>query len=235
MVGDGFVIVRSNDGRVTAFDIASGQRRWFWQSELPSLTVRGNDHVTLGPGCVFVGNDDGSVAALSTQDGRLLWEQAVAQTEGRSELDRMADVDGAPVLDNTTIYATSFKGQTLAIDGPRGRPIWQRDNGGAGRIGTASDRVVVSDRAGSVWATTTVTSTGCAWIPVRSPRASASAAKPCAQRRSSSTASCLSRTSTVKSPRSACSKESGQTPQSCCPSSPSWAARTSASRRCSTR
>jgi len=152
VVGDGFVIVRSNDGRVTAFDIASGQRRWFWQSELPSLTVRGNDHVTLGPGFVFVGNDDGSVAALATSDGRLVWEQSVAQAEGRSELDRMADVDGAPVLDNTTIYATSFKGQTLAIDGPSGRSIWQRDNGGAGRIGNASDRVVVSDRAGSVWA-----------------------------------------------------------------------------------
>ena len=152
VVGDGMAIVRSNDGVVTAFDVESGQRRWFWQRELPSLTVRGNDSVALGPGFVFVGNDDGSVVALAAQDGRLLWEQDVAQAEGRSELDRMADIDGTPVLDGTTLYATSFKRQTMAIDGPSGRPIWARDNGGPGRPGNATDRVVVSDPAGTVWA-----------------------------------------------------------------------------------
>lgn len=152
VIGDGLVIVRSNDGRVTAFDAEAGQRRWFWQRDLPALTVRGNDGVLLGPGYVFVGNDDGTVAALAAQDGRLLWEQAVAQPEGRSELDRMADIDGTPVLDGTTIFATSFKRQTMAIDGPSGRPIWQKDNGGAGRVGNAGDRVVVSDPAGTVWA-----------------------------------------------------------------------------------
>lgn len=151
-IADGLVFVRSNDGRVTAFDSASGERRWFWSREVPALSVRGNDSVVLGPGFVFVGNDDGTVAALSEQDGRLLWEQAVAQPEGRSELDRMADVDGTPVLDGTVIYATSFKRQTMAIDGPSGRPIWTRDNGGSGRLGNASDRVIVADPAGTVWA-----------------------------------------------------------------------------------
>ena len=152
VVADGLVFVRSNDGRVTAFDAASGERRWFWTREVPALSVRGNDGVVLGPGFVFVGNDDGTVAALSEQDGRLLWEQAVAQAEGRSELDRMADIDGTPVLDGTVLYATSFKRQTMAIDGPSGRPIWTRDNGGIGRLGNASDRVVAADPAGTVWA-----------------------------------------------------------------------------------
>jgi outer membrane protein assembly factor BamB len=152
VIADNLVFVRSNDGRVTAFDAATGARRWFWSRELPSLTVRGNDGILVGPGFVFVGNDDGTLVALSEQDGRLLWEQAVAQPEGRSELDRMADVDGTPVLDGTTIYATSYKNQTMAIDGPTGRPIWQRENGGAGRLGNGSDRVVVSDAGGTVWA-----------------------------------------------------------------------------------
>ena len=151
-VAQGVVVVRSNDGRVTAFDITDGKRRWFWNRDLPRLTVRGNDAPTFGPGVVFVGNDDGTVATLALTDGRPLWDQAVGQPDGRSELDRMADVDGSPVLDGTTLFATSYKKQTIAIEAPSGRPLWAQDHGGAGRIGLASDRVVVADPTGVVWA-----------------------------------------------------------------------------------
>ncbi|HJW47763.1 MAG TPA: outer membrane protein assembly factor BamB [Lysobacter sp.] len=151
-IGLGSVFVRSNDGRVTSFDAANGERRWFWVYEVPTLSVRGNDAVVLGPGFVFVGNDDGSVSALSATDGRTLWNLPVAQQEGRSELDRMADVDGTPVLEGSTLYATSFKKQTVAIDAPSGRPMWSSQYGGPGRLGVGSDRLVVSDPAGSVYA-----------------------------------------------------------------------------------
>jgi len=150
-IGQGLVFVRSNDGRLSAFDAANGERRWFWNHDMPTLTVRGNDAPALGPGFVFVGNDDGTVSALAMADGRPLWDQTVAQPDGRSELDRMADVDGAPVLEGTTLYASSYKKQTIAIDAPSGRPIWARDAGGSGRIGVGSDRLVVSDAAGTVW------------------------------------------------------------------------------------
>jgi len=150
-IGMNLVFVRSNDGRITAFDAASGERRWFWMQEVPMLSLRGNDGPVLGPGYVFVGNDDGTVSALSATDGRPMWEQPVAQPEGRTELDRMADVDGTPVLEGTTLFATSFKKQTLAIDAPSGRPMWSAEHGGAGRIGVASDRLVVTDPTGSVF------------------------------------------------------------------------------------
>lgn len=151
-VGQGMAFVRSNDGRVTAFDAATGERRWFWAHDMPLLTVRGNDAPSLGPGYVFVGNDDGTVTALAVADGHEIWSQVVAQPDGRTELERMADVDGTPVLDGATLYATSFKRQTLAIEAPSGRPIWAHDSGGPGRVGIAPDRVVVTDPDGIVWA-----------------------------------------------------------------------------------
>lgn len=150
-VGMGMVFVRSNDGRVTALDAASGERRWFWAHEVPLLSLRGNDAPVLGPGYLFVGNDDGTVTALAANDGRPLWDQPVSQLDGRTELDRMADVDGTPVLDGSTLYASSFKSQTIGIDAPSGRPLWTSEHGGAGRIGVASDRLVVSDSKGSVF------------------------------------------------------------------------------------
>lgn len=151
VIGQGMVFVRSNDGRLTAFDAASGERRWFWTKELPTLTVRGNDGPVLGPGWVFVGNDDGTLAALAIADGRPVWDLPVAQPDGRTELDRMADIDGTPVLDGTVLYATSYKESTMAIDAPSGRPIWGSEHGGSGRPGLATDKLVVSDRNGTVW------------------------------------------------------------------------------------
>ena len=151
-VGQGLVVVRSNDGRVTAFDAANGERRWFWVRDLPPLTVRGNAPVALAPGFAFVGTDEGSLLALSLTDGRVLWEQPVGMADGRTELERMADVDGAPVIDGGIVIASSYKNSTVAFEGPSGRPLWAAESGGTGGVGVASDRVVVSDAAGTVWA-----------------------------------------------------------------------------------
>src|SRR5690606_40520272 len=122
-----------------------------WIEELPTLTVRGNAPVALAPGYAFVGTDEGDLVALSLVDGRKLWEQAVALPDGRTELERMADIDGAPVVDGPAVIASSYKNRTMAFEGPSGRPLWAAESGGAGSVGVADDRVVVSDAAGTVW------------------------------------------------------------------------------------
>ena len=151
-IGGGTVYVHSNDGRVTAFDAATGERRWFYSVEVPTLTVRGSGPVTIGPGIVFVGNDNGNMTALSATDGGVLWSIPVAEPDGRSELERMADVDGAVVIDNTMLYATSYKNHTIAIDGPSGQIAWDRENGGPRGLGLSNSAVVVTDPVGKVWA-----------------------------------------------------------------------------------
>lgn len=151
-IGGGTVYVHSNDGRVTAFDATTGERRWFYSVEVPVLTVRGTGPVTVGPGIVFVGNDNGNLTALSATDGGVLWSTPVAEPDGRSELERMADVDGAVVIDNTMLYATSYKNHTIAIDGPSGQIVWDRENGGPRGLGLSNSAVVVTDPVGKVWA-----------------------------------------------------------------------------------
>ena len=151
-IGQGLVLVHSNDGRVSAFDENTGERRWFWNHDAPALSVRGNDSPLLVPGLAFVGNDDGTLSSLSLTDGRLLWEQAVAEASGRNDLERMADVDGTPALDGITLYASSYKGETVSLDGPSGRVQWSAQSGGPGRVGIGSDRVMVADANGTVWA-----------------------------------------------------------------------------------
>ena len=149
-IGGGVVYVHSNDGRITAFDAATGERRWFHSPDVPALTVRGSGGMTVAPGLVIVGNDNGNLTALSASDGTALWSLPVAEPDGRSELERMADVDGPAVLDNSTLFATSYKSKTIAIDGPNGQVLWSSDNGGARGLGLSNSAIVVTDRTGNV-------------------------------------------------------------------------------------
>jgi outer membrane protein assembly factor BamB len=150
-MGGGMVFVHSNDGRLTALDASTGERRWFYSPDMPALTVRGSGGITIGPDIVFVGNDNGSVTALSMNDGSVRWTTPVAQPDGRSELERMADVDGPAILDNTVLYATSYKNHTVAIDGPSGQLMWDRENGGQHGLALSNSAVVVTDPIGKVW------------------------------------------------------------------------------------
>jgi outer membrane protein assembly factor BamB len=151
LVAQGTVYVRSNDGRVTAFDAANGERRWFNEHELPALTVRGNAPLAWAPGVLFSGNDDGTFSALAQPDGRVLWQQTIGTPDGRTELERMADIDSAPLIDGTQLFVSSFKNRTVAIDGPTGRPMWQSEHGGIGGMGVASSGLAVSSPAGTVY------------------------------------------------------------------------------------
>jgi outer membrane protein assembly factor BamB len=149
-IGGGTVFVHSNDGRVTAFDAETGDRRWFYSVDVPALTVRGTAGMVLGPGILFVGGDNGTLTALNVNDGNVLWSTPVAEPDGRSELERMADVDGEPVLDGTTLYASSYKNHTVAIDGPSGQVMWDSEHGGARGVGVSNSAVVVTDKSGNV-------------------------------------------------------------------------------------
>ncbi len=151
-VGSSRVVVRSNDGRVFGLDSADGSRKWVFDRGLPTLSVRGNSSPVGGNGIVFIGYDDGSVVAIREEDGQRLWEQSVAEPEGRSELDRMADIDGEMVLDGEQLFVVSYHDKLMALNAITGQPLWTHDVGSYGGVALASDRVLVSDKIGNVWA-----------------------------------------------------------------------------------
>ena len=152
LVDGSLVIVRSGDGRTFGLNAADGTRKWVFDRGLPSLSVRGNGSPVAGGELVFLGYDDGAVIALRTADGLRAWEQLVAQPDGRNELERLADVDGEIQVGTSELYATSFRGQTMAISLENARPLWNRDVGSYGGLGLAADKVLLADNNGTVWA-----------------------------------------------------------------------------------
>lgn len=146
------VIVRSNDGRVFGLDPADGSRKWVFDRGLPTLSVRGNSSPVGSNGQTYIGYDDGTVVALRDADGLRVWEQAVAEPEGRTELGRMADIDGELALDGDQLYGASYHDKVVALGAVNGQPVWSHDVGGYSGVALTADKVLLTDNAGDIWA-----------------------------------------------------------------------------------
>jgi outer membrane protein assembly factor BamB len=151
-VGSGLAVARANDGRVFGFSITDGERRWVYDRGLPSLTLRGNGAPLIVQGGVFLGYDNGQVVALRVEDGVQQWEQTVAAGEGRTEIDRMVDIDGELVIDAGEVFAAAYNTQVLAISLDGGRPSWNRELSSYSGLALAGEKLLVSDKDGTVWA-----------------------------------------------------------------------------------
>ena len=151
-IADGVVVVRTNDGHLVGLDAGDGSRKWIFDQPVPALSLRGNSAPLIANGVVYDGFDNGKVVAVRLADGNELWAQALSNGEGRTEVERLSDVDGNMVSDGTALYVAGYRGQVaaLALDG--GRPIWQRDLSSYVGAAVSGNTVVVVDAEGNVWA-----------------------------------------------------------------------------------
>ncbi|HEV2679890.1 MAG TPA: outer membrane protein assembly factor BamB [Rhodanobacter sp.] len=152
IVGD-MVLVRTSDGRVYALDAKTGERRWVYdQGSVPLLSLRDNGPLLVANGVLFFGSDDGKLVALRLDNGAKLWEQKLGSGEGRTEIDRLNDVDGAIVLDGSTLYGAAYHGTLAAVDGPSGRPLWSRPFSSFGSLALNGNAVFGVNDESQVWA-----------------------------------------------------------------------------------
>lgn len=124
---DGMVVARTNDGKVFGINGETGKRVWVYDRTVPALTLRGTSTPAIDLGLVIAGFDAGRIAALELSTGKLIWEAAVATARGRSELERMVDIDSDPIIHDGTIYVASFQGQLAAVQIDSGRILWTRE------------------------------------------------------------------------------------------------------------
>ncbi|MGB1091598.1 MAG: outer membrane protein assembly factor BamB, partial [Oceanobacter sp.] len=118
--------VHTVDGRITAVNLASGESLWSYEVQQPVLTVRGTATPVIQDGLVIVGTANGKVVALDSRLGIPRWEYRLAFPDGRSELERLVDVDGTVVPFSNLIFAASYHGKVAAI-AMNGTVRWEED------------------------------------------------------------------------------------------------------------
>ena len=146
------VLVRTADGQVLSLDAKNGNTRWSYKQALPSLTLRGNSEPILSRDRIFVGLDNGRLIALSADSGDVLWDVVVTVPEGRSEIQRLVDIDGQSKLYGHTLYTVSYQGRLVAIDVDRGQFLWSRPFSSYSGITMDDTALYSTDAHGHVWA-----------------------------------------------------------------------------------
>jgi outer membrane protein assembly factor BamB len=153
-VGQGVVVVRSIDNRIAAYDAQTGERRWLAQRTVPPLTLRSAPGIEIANNTAFVALPGGRLAALALGNGGARWEAAVGDPRGTTELERIADLSGAPVIAGNDVCAVAYQGRVACFDLATGSPRWAREISSEVGVGVDQRFVYVADERGAVTAFT---------------------------------------------------------------------------------
>ncbi len=146
------VIVQTADGNVTALDASNGQQLWIYDRTVPVLTLRGTGTPAVKQGLVVAGFSSGKLSALSVDKGLVIWEASIAVPRGRSEIERIVDIDGDPVIVGSIVYVGSYQGSIAEVDLRSGGLGWKRDVSSYGGLGVDYSQVYATDENSHVWA-----------------------------------------------------------------------------------
>ena len=144
------VVVQTQDDRLIGLDASTGDQRWTYDSTPGVLTLRGTGAPVVTNHLAVAGLSTGKVVALDTRNGVPVWEQRVAIPQGRSELERIVDIDGGLLLSGGTLYVASYQGRMAALELESGRVLWQRDASSYAGVAQGFGSVYVRLASGTV-------------------------------------------------------------------------------------
>lgn len=143
------VVVQTNNGKLYGLDATSGLIQWSYTTQPTALSLRGTAVPQVLGANIVTGFASGKLVALSAVDGSPYWERRIARPRGRSDIERVVDIDGTPTISDNRIYATSYNG-TLSALSPRGQLLWSQANSSYSSPVVFGNRVFVTTAAGAV-------------------------------------------------------------------------------------
>jgi outer membrane protein assembly factor BamB len=149
-ISDKVVVMRSVDGRLHGFDAGSGKELWSVEQQVPRLSLRGTAVPVIAKEIAVSGFDNGKVMAVSLMTGDTVWDTALATPHGRTELDRLVDVDSAVSIIGDNVFATGFQGRTAMIALDSGQIWWAHDMSSYRGLAADGENLYVTESEGSV-------------------------------------------------------------------------------------
>ena len=144
------VLLRAVDGTLRALEARNGVPVWMSEQDVPRLSVRGTSAPVVAGATVLAGFDNGKFLALDIAGGDVLWDAFLSQPSGRTELDRMTDIDGAFGVIGNDVYLSGVNGRTVALAVESGQVLWSREVPSYSGVGLDWNAVYITDQLSEV-------------------------------------------------------------------------------------
>jgi len=146
------VILHTLNDSIFGFNATSGEELWHYDFQAPILTLRGSSTPLILGDHALVGVSGGRLAKVELATGLPEWITTVTPPRGRSELERIADLNATPVVAGQTIYVAAYNGDLAALDLTSGAVLWRRALSSYAGLTLADDTLYVTDADDTVWA-----------------------------------------------------------------------------------
>ncbi|MEZ5486018.1 MAG: outer membrane protein assembly factor BamB [Steroidobacteraceae bacterium] len=144
------VVVRTVDGRLLGLDPATGKERWREEQQVPRLTLRGIGTPAIVGNVALSGFDNGRVLAVNVDDGEIIWDAVVTPPRGRTELERLVDIDAAVKVSGADVFVVGYQGRAAMLALDSGQVWWSREISSHRGLDFDDDAVYVSTAGGEV-------------------------------------------------------------------------------------
>jgi outer membrane protein assembly factor BamB len=149
-IGEKVVVMRAVDGHLHGFDARNGNELWSVEQQVPRLSLRGTAIPVIAKEVAISGFDNGKVMAVSLTTGDTVWDTALASPHGRTELDRLVDVDSAVRVLGDNVFAVGFQGRTAMLALDSGQVWWAHDMSSERGLSLDDDNLFVTQSDGIV-------------------------------------------------------------------------------------
>lgn len=151
LVADDRVMVSANDGVIYALDSKTGEQVWQFSTQTPAVSVRGiATPLSLDEQAALFGTADGRIHAINPQTGEPLWTRRVGRAVGGSQVHRMSDIDGMPLVMDNYLYVASYSGQLMGFDMSTGQMMFVREFASIKALAGYGDWVIGASTDGDV-------------------------------------------------------------------------------------
>jgi outer membrane protein assembly factor BamB len=144
------IVVRTVDGKLHALSIESGTEIWAAEQQIPRLTLRGASAPVVARDMALSGFDNGRVMAVNLADGETVWDAPVSPSHGRTELERLNDIDAAVKVVGEDVFVAGFQGRAAMLALDSGQVWWAREVSSYRGVDVDEDQMYVSTSKGEL-------------------------------------------------------------------------------------
>lgn len=145
------VFIRTVDGKINVLDANDGAMQWNVSRRVPALSLTGSSHPIVTDDLVIAGFDNGKLVAFNRENGSTAWEHTVSSPQGRSEIERLVDLDGQFILRDNIIYISSYQGNLIALTVDNGQVLWSRKFSSFKAMDIDEEAIYLTDDNSHIW------------------------------------------------------------------------------------